>query len=34
MLQGEFGGGDTVRASAADGELVLVKAPVATDIAA
>jgi ATP-dependent Clp protease ATP-binding subunit ClpB len=34
MLQGEFGDGDTVRASAADGELVLVKAPVATDIAA
>jgi ATP-dependent Clp protease ATP-binding subunit ClpB len=34
MLQGEFGDGDTVRASAADGELVLVKAPVASDVAA
>jgi ATP-dependent Clp protease ATP-binding subunit ClpB len=34
MLQGEFGDGDTVRAGAADGEVVLVKAPVATDIAA
>jgi ATP-dependent Clp protease ATP-binding subunit ClpB len=34
MLQGEFGEGDTVRADAADGELVLVKAPVAEDIAA
>jgi ATP-dependent Clp protease ATP-binding subunit ClpB len=34
MLQGEFGDGDTIRASAADGELVLVKAPVAKDLAA
>jgi ATP-dependent Clp protease ATP-binding subunit ClpB len=28
MLQGEFGEGDTIRADAADGEIVLVKAPV------
>jgi ATP-dependent Clp protease ATP-binding subunit ClpB len=34
MLQGEFGDGDTVRVSAADGELVLVKAPVTTDVPA
>jgi ATP-dependent Clp protease ATP-binding subunit ClpB len=34
MLQGEFGEGDTVRVDAADGELVLVKAPVAEDVAA
>jgi ATP-dependent Clp protease ATP-binding subunit ClpB len=34
MLQGDFGDGDTVRVSAADGELVLVKAPVAEDVAA
>jgi ATP-dependent Clp protease ATP-binding subunit ClpB len=34
MLQGEFGDGDTIRAGAADGELVLVKAPVAKDLAA
>jgi ATP-dependent Clp protease ATP-binding subunit ClpB len=34
MLQGEFAEGDSIRAGAADGELVLVKAPVATDVAA
>jgi ATP-dependent Clp protease ATP-binding subunit ClpB len=34
MLQGEFVEGDTVRVTAADGELVLVKAPAAADIAA
>jgi ATP-dependent Clp protease ATP-binding subunit ClpB len=34
MLQGDFDDGDTVRVSAADGELVLVKAPVAEDVAA
>jgi ATP-dependent Clp protease ATP-binding subunit ClpB len=34
MLQGEFAEGDTVRASAAHGELVLVKAPLAEDVAA
>jgi ATP-dependent Clp protease ATP-binding subunit ClpB len=34
MLQGEFTDGDLVRVTAADGELVLVKAPVAEDIAA
>ncbi len=34
MLQGDFGPGDTVLVSAADGELVLVKAPVAEDVAA
>jgi ATP-dependent Clp protease ATP-binding subunit ClpB len=34
MLQGEFGDGDTVRVDAADGELVLVRAPVVEDIAA
>jgi len=34
MLQGDFGEGDTVRVSAADGELMLVKAPVAEDVAA
>jgi len=34
MLQGDFGEGDTVLVSAADGELVLVRAPVAEDIAA
>ena len=34
MLQGDFGEGDTVLVSAADGELVLVKAPVAKDVAA
>jgi ATP-dependent Clp protease ATP-binding subunit ClpB len=34
MLQGEFTDGDTVRVDAADGELVLVKAPVAQDVAA
>jgi ATP-dependent Clp protease ATP-binding subunit ClpB len=33
MLQGEFGDGDTVLVDAADGELVLVKAPAAADIA-
>jgi ATP-dependent Clp protease ATP-binding subunit ClpB len=30
LLQGDFAEGDTVRVSAADGELVLVKAPVPT----
>jgi ATP-dependent Clp protease ATP-binding subunit ClpB len=34
MLQGEFGDGDTVLVDAADGELVLVRAPVAEDVAA
>ncbi len=34
MLQGEFDEGDTVRVTAADGELVLVKAPAAADVAA
>jgi ATP-dependent Clp protease ATP-binding subunit ClpB len=34
MLQGEFVEGDTVRVTAADGELVLVKAPAAADVAA
>jgi ATP-dependent Clp protease ATP-binding subunit ClpB len=34
MLQGEFGEGDTVRVTAADGELVLVRAPAAADVAA
>jgi ATP-dependent Clp protease ATP-binding subunit ClpB len=34
ILQGEFGDGNTVRAGAADGELVLVRAPVAKDLAA
>ena len=35
MLQGEFADGDTVRAEAADGEIVLVKAPaLTTDVAA
>jgi ATP-dependent Clp protease ATP-binding subunit ClpB len=34
MLQGDFGEGDTVHVDAADGELVLVKAPVTKDIAA
>ncbi len=34
MLQGEFTDGDTVRVTAAEGELVLVKAPAAADIAA
>ncbi len=34
MLQGDFREGDTVLVSAADGELVLVKAPVAEDVAA
>jgi ATP-dependent Clp protease ATP-binding subunit ClpB len=34
MLQGEFTEGDTVRVDAADGELVLVKAPAAQDVAA
>jgi ATP-dependent Clp protease ATP-binding subunit ClpB len=34
LLQGDFAEGDTVRVSAADGELVLVKAPVAEDVAA
>ncbi|HEY1537806.1 MAG TPA: AAA family ATPase, partial [Solirubrobacteraceae bacterium] len=35
MLQGEFGDGDTVRVTAAEGELVLVKAPAAAaDVAA
>ena len=34
MLQGEFGDGDIVRVTAAEGELVLVKAPAAADLAA
>ena len=34
MLQGEFADGDTVRVTAAEGELVLVKAPAAADVAA
>jgi ATP-dependent Clp protease ATP-binding subunit ClpB len=34
MLQGEFGEGDTIHVDAADGELVLVKWPVAEDVAA
>ncbi len=34
MLQGEFADGDTVRVDAADGELVLVKAPSTADVAA
>jgi ATP-dependent Clp protease ATP-binding subunit ClpB len=34
MLQGEFTDGDTVRVDAADGELVLVKAQAARDVAA
>ncbi len=34
MLQGEFTEGDTVRVTAAEGELVLVKAPAAADVAA
>ena len=34
MLQGEFVEGDTVRVTAAEGELVLVKAPAAADVAA
>ncbi len=34
MLQGDFAEGDTVLVSAADGELVLVKAPVSEDLAA
>ncbi len=34
ILEGEFGEGDHVRADAADGELVLVKAPAAADVAA
>jgi ATP-dependent Clp protease ATP-binding subunit ClpB len=34
MLQGEFRDGDTVRVTAADGELVLVKAPAAADVTA
>ncbi|MDX6718895.1 MAG: ATP-dependent Clp protease ATP-binding subunit ClpB [Solirubrobacteraceae bacterium] len=34
MLQGEFTDGDTVRVDAADGELVLVKAQAAQDVAA
>jgi ATP-dependent Clp protease ATP-binding subunit ClpB len=34
MLQGEFAEGDTVRVSAAEGELVLTKAPAAADVAA
>jgi ATP-dependent Clp protease ATP-binding subunit ClpB len=34
MLQGEFTDGDRVRVTAAEGELVLVKAPIAEDIAA
>jgi ATP-dependent Clp protease ATP-binding subunit ClpB len=33
MLQGEFADGDTVRVDAADGELVLVKAPATADVA-
>ena len=33
MLQGEFGDGDTVRVTAADGELVLTKAPASVDVA-
>jgi ATP-dependent Clp protease ATP-binding subunit ClpB len=34
LLQGDFAEGDSVRVDAADGELVLVKAPVAEDVAA
>jgi ATP-dependent Clp protease ATP-binding subunit ClpB len=34
MLRGEFADGDTVRVTAAEGELVLVKAPAAADVAA
>jgi ATP-dependent Clp protease ATP-binding subunit ClpB len=34
MLQGDFGEGDTIRVTAADGELVLVKAPATADLAA
>ena len=34
MLQGEFGEGDTILVSAADGELVLVRAAVSEDVAA
>jgi ATP-dependent Clp protease ATP-binding subunit ClpB len=34
MLRGEFGDGDTVRVTAADGELVLVKAPASAELTA
>ena len=34
LLQGDFAEGDVVRVDAADGELVLVKAPAAADVAA
>jgi ATP-dependent Clp protease ATP-binding subunit ClpB len=34
LLEGEFADGDTVRVDAADGELVLVKAPATADVAA
>jgi ATP-dependent Clp protease ATP-binding subunit ClpB len=34
LLQGEFADGDRVRVDAADGELVLVRAPVAEDVVA
>jgi ATP-dependent Clp protease ATP-binding subunit ClpB len=34
MLQGDFAEGDTILVSAADGELVLVKAPVVEDVVA
>jgi len=34
MLEGEFADGDTVHVTAADGELVLVRAPAAADMVA